>query len=188
MKNSNIPEDPLSLMMRAKEGDGEAFGRLYELYFVPVSRYISLRVKQKEDARDLTQEVFMRVYQAAHGFSNEQKPPLAYFFTVARNAVIDYWRKDRTVLFENPTVLEAVADEREGIQGAMEKKEIGDALRNAIGHLTEDQQEVIVLKFINEVPNRDIAALLGKSEEAIRQLQCRALKALRHDLKKNNFL
>ncbi|MCI0532633.1 sigma-70 family RNA polymerase sigma factor, partial [bacterium] len=64
-----------------------------------------------------------------------------------------------------------------------EKKEAGEALRRALMTLTEEQQEVVILKFINGMDNKEIAALLGKKEEAIRQLQCRAFKTLRSILK-----
>ena len=87
--------DAKELMRLAKDGDSEAFGLLYSKYFVPVFRYIYLRLKNKEEAEDLAQTVFLRVYKSLTRFRDQGKEPLAYFFTIARNAIIDYWRKKK---------------------------------------------------------------------------------------------
>lgn len=184
MENDGFLHDPHLLMQKAKDGDASAFGQLYELYFVPVFRYIYARTKRKEDAEDLVQTVFLKVYKSIGNFQEQQKPPLAYFFSVARNAVIDYWRKKKDIPFKDPdTALSNIPDTRNNPQEVVQKKIISHILSQAITRLTEEQQEVIVLKFINELSNREIAALISKSEEAVRQLQCRALKALRTYLK-----
>ena len=96
---SDKPEkDPKQLMQLAKNGDTEAFGQLYELYFKPVYRYIYLRTKSKEEAEDLSQVVFIKIFKSIGGFQEQNKQPLAYFFTIARNTVIDHWRKKKDIL------------------------------------------------------------------------------------------
>ena len=175
-------EDPRLLMRQAKEGNGEAFGKLYELYFVPIFRYIYFRVQNKEETEDLTQTVFVKVYKAIPRFQERDASPLAYFFAVARNTMTDYWRKKKPMPLyesfehtlhddasENPLSLSEQHDKERGVMGAL----------NQLG---EEQREVILLKFMNGFRNREIAALLDKSEEAVRQLQCRALKKLRAEL------
>ena len=184
MDPDNFQNNPKELMRRAKKGDVEAFGTLYSFYFTTIFRYIFFRVQNKNTAEDLTQDVFLKVYNSISQFREMAQPPIAYFFTVARNSVIDYWKKKKEVLFENP---EIIADKApflpESALEIFEKKEASFAIYQAMARLTDEQREIITLKFINELSNKEVSALLGKSEEAIRQLQCRALKVLRQELK-----
>jgi RNA polymerase sigma-70 factor, ECF subfamily len=176
--------NPQDLLFKAKQGDIEAFGSLYEAYFTPIYRYIFWRLRNKELAEDLVQTVFVKVFQKIDKFEDRGKNPLAYFFTVSRNLIIDYQRKNK----------EASLDELEeqGVQASDKKKDLIEGVENslqlekiikALDSLAKEQREVIVLKFINNLPNEEIARLMNKNEAAIRQLQCRALKALREELK-----
>lgn len=185
----NFQNDPETLMRLAKSGDAEAFGRLYELYFAPVFRYIYFRVRNKEEANDLTQKVFLKVFCSLPNFRDQNKSPLAYFFVVARNAAIDYWKAKKEIsVDDSENAFGQIPDKANNPIELVEKQETSQALYRAVNQLTDDQQEVIVLKFINEMPNKEIAALLGKTEEAVRQLQCRAIKALRQILKNQNLI
>lgn len=175
-------EDEFLLLEQAKGGDATAFGELYRLYFAPIYRYIYFRVKHAEEAEDLTQSVFTRVYASLDRYEHRGSPLLAFLYTVARNAIIDYWRKKKSVTFDDPEHLQAEIDAAQKIVPELQDPFDSATLRSAIQRLTDDQQEVVVLRFINDLPNRDIAEQLGKSEEAIRQLQSRALKALRQIL------
>jgi RNA polymerase sigma-70 factor (ECF subfamily) len=103
--------------------------------------------------------------------------------------VIDYWRTKKEIRLDDPeSVFEKIPDKANNPIELAEKKEASQAVHRAIQQLTEIQQEVIVLKFINDTPNKDIAELIGKTEEAVRQLQCRALKALRQILKNQKLI
>ena len=174
--------DPRALMRLAKEGDSRAFNKLYRLYFTPIFRYIYFRVKTKETAEDLAQEVFLKVYRSLAVFKATKASPLAYFFTVARNTVIDYWKKKKDILTDDLESFKAV-DKAKNPAEMADIKIAGETLQKAVKKLTEEQQEVIVMKFISDLPNKEIANLLSKTEEAVRQIQCRALKALRQELK-----
>lgn len=176
--------NPQELLLRAKQGDTEAFGGLYKFYFTPIYRYIFWRLRNKELAEDLVQTVFVKVFQKIDKFEDQGKSPLAYFFTVSRNLIIDYQRKKK----------EASLDELEeqGVQEPDKKRDLVEGVENklqlekiikALDGLVKEQREVIVFKFINDLPNEEIARLMKKKEAAIRQLQCRALKALREKLK-----
>jgi len=183
MENNNSKQDPKMLIQIAKEGDNEAFGLLYELYFVPIFRYIYFRVNSRVEAEDLTQEVFLKTYRNIENFEDKNKLPLAYFFTIARNTVIDYWRKKKELVVNEEKILAKTPAKNSNPIDLVEKKEIGEIIKQSLQDLTEEQQEVIILKFFSERSNREIATLLNISEEAIRQLQCRALKALRQKFK-----
>lgn len=175
-------DDEFLLLEQAKSGDATAFGELYRLYFAPIYRYVYFRVKHAEEAEDLTQSVFTKVYASLDAYEHRGRPLLAFLYTVARNTIIDYWRKKKSVTLDDPERLQAEIDAAHKIVPELQDPFDTAMLRGAIQRLTDDQQEVVVLRFINDLPNRDIAEQLGKSEEAIRQLQSRALKALRQIL------
>lgn len=182
-----LETDPKKLIERAKAGDKKAFGNLYSLYFVPVFRYVYLRIQSREEAEDLTQTVFMKVYQSLGKYRDVGKDPLAYFFTVARNSIIDFSRKKKDVSFgaESEAILEIQSNDEDPI-ARLEKDESAQKIRKAISSLPEMQKEVIVLKYINEMTNEEIAKILDKNEAAIRQIQHRALEKLKKFLKEEN--
>jgi RNA polymerase sigma-70 factor (ECF subfamily) len=183
MEPDKPKNDPQRLMSLAKSGDQEAFADLYQLYFVPIYRYIYTRVKDREVTNDLTQSVFLKVYTALPNFEEKNHSPLAYFFTVARNIVIDYWRSKKEVHTGDQTnVLENIPDNTDNPLEVAEAKETRQAVREAIQSLTVDQQEVINLKFMNGLSNREVSRIMERTEEAIRQLQCRAIQSLRQIL------
>lgn len=173
--------DPKELMEQAKKGDKEAFGKLYEEYYVPIYRYIHFRIFKKEDAQDLAQTVFLKVYQSIGKYKNKGTEPLAYFFTVARNTMIDYLRKRKELNLYDFVEIEAQnKDNPEEIAGKNETKEI---VEKAILNLKDDQKEVVIMKFMIGLPNDEIAKQLGKSEDSIRQIQHRALETLKKKIK-----
>jgi len=162
---------------RARSGDRGAFAELYDLHVDSVYRYLLYRVREPSDAEDLTSEVFTRAFANIHRYRWQGKSFLAWLYTIARNAVTDRRRRDRPtmdlddafgIMEEGPT-----AHER-AVHG-----EAVDALRGAVKHLTTEQQEVIVLRFVENLSSRQVAQVLGKNEGAIRALQFRALGRLR---------
>ena len=95
--------DAAKLMDQAREGDQGAFSLLYEQYATPLYRYIYFRVTRKEDSEDILQTVFLKAYRALPKFRNQGKNPLSFFYTIARNAIIDYRRKKKDVRSEEHT-------------------------------------------------------------------------------------
>jgi RNA polymerase sigma-70 factor, ECF subfamily len=174
--------DPKLLMAKAKEGDHQAFTILYEMYFTPIYKYIYVRVSDKLEAEDLAQEVFLKVFKTVGRFNVTGSSPLSFFYTVARNTIIDAWRKKRDVVIRDEEhrdeMFESLEDKEDLPDEVFEKNQNAVKLHDAIGKLTREQQEVVTLKFIDGLGNKEIAEVLGKKEDAIRQLQSRALKAL----------
>ncbi|MFH0928332.1 MAG: RNA polymerase sigma factor [bacterium] len=174
------------LLKSAKNGDREAFGLVYKSFYTPIYRFIYFRVGDEEVAKDLTQTVFIKIFQKIEGYYSSESKPIAYFYRVARNTLIDHWRKNKALS------LDALTEENENAEEISSKRELPDALtetalsleklRRAIPLLAADQQEVVICKFINQLSNEETALAMGKSEAAVRQLQCRALKALRRVL------
>ena len=166
---------------RARNGDVAAFGEIYDTHVDSVYRYLLYRVREPSDAEDLTSEVFTRAFANIHRYRWQGKSFLAWLYTIARNAVTDRRRRDRpTVELDNAYGLAAegpTAHDR-----AVLGEEV-DALRGAVKHLTGEQQEVLVLRFIENMSSREVATILGKNEGAIRALQFRALGRLRKILR-----
>lgn len=168
--------NPKELIDRAKRGDDQAFGALYSLYYVPVFRYIYFRVKNKEEAEDIAQIVFVKAYGAIGRYVERGKDPLAYFFTIARTTIIDYWRKKKPLSLEE---LEYDPPASSTPYDNALQEEAKRLVTRYVEHLSDDQKDAIVMKFIHGLSNAEISQVLKKSEVAIRQLQSRGLRALR---------
>ena len=162
---------------RARNGDRSAFAELYDTYVDSVYRYLLYRVREPADAEDLCSEVFTRAFANIHRYRWQGKSFLAWLYTIARNAVTDRRRRDRpTVDIDNAFGL---AEDGPTAHDRAVHGEAVDALRGAVRHLTSEQQEVLVLRFVENRSSREVAKILGKNEGAIRALQFRALGRLR---------
>lgn len=178
MKKQNIP-DLGSLVQQAKKGDTEAFGKIYDELVKPVYRYIYYRV-DPQIAEDLTEETFLKAWQNLRKYKQGKTPFSSWVFKIAHNLLCDHYRKHQTVdeIDENsPAPIENYHPEYEVNLRLNQVK-----LRKAIKKLPPNYQQIIVLKYINELENDEIAQVTGKSEGAIRILQFRALKQLRVSL------
>lgn len=167
------------LVRKAVDGDSQAFGELYALYFAPIYRYIYVRISVKHDVDDITQTVFLKAWQAVSRYENQGRPFLAWLFTIARNSVFDYRKKKREVFLDDTPI----RDESVALAPRDEEKELYNeqllAVRKALLDLSEDQQDVIVLRFIEGRSYREIASLIEKSEDAVRAIASRGLRELR---------
>ena len=162
---------------RARNGDRSAFAELYDTHVDSVYRYLLYRVREPADAEDLCSEVFTRAFANIHRYRWQGKSFLAWLYTIARNAVTDRRRRDRpTVEIDNAYGL---AEDGPTAHDRAVHAEAVDALRGAVRHLTSEQQEVLVLRFVENRSSREVAKILGKNEGAIRALQFRALGRLR---------
>jgi len=165
------------LIRRAKQGDQDALVEIYERYRASVFSYIFYRLSDQDDAEDLTAEVFMRMLTKIHTYVHQARPILAWLYTIARNLVIDHYRSGRKI---NAMPLdEARLTSEYGLPGKEVQEHLDqEALAQALDCLTEEQRQVILLKFIEGRENEEVAEILGKNERAVRSLQHRALVAL----------
>ena len=183
MKSENI-ENLNSLMAQAGAGDAEAFDRIYTEFLTPVYRYVYLRTQNRQLAEDLTQTVFIKAFESLPRFVNQHRQPLAYFFTIARNAIIDFRRKRQIELAEfNDEIIQEIEDVAVRPDMILIQDDDRTEIQKALAELSEDESEVITLKFMNGLPNREIAEILGKTEANIRKIQSRAIQNLRILLK-----
>lgn len=177
------PEKMAQLVEAAQAGSAEAFGELYDALVDPIYRYIFYRVSSREDAEDLTEQVFLRGWEYLAQFRPTAGATFSsWLFRIAHNAVVDLYReRTRTGTVE---ISEAISDDAARANPSREAalRLASDSLRSAIGQLPENYQSIIILKFVNEFSNQEISAILGKPEGSIRVLQFRALARLREIL------
>jgi RNA polymerase sigma-70 factor (ECF subfamily) len=170
----------MAAVKAAQEGDGEAFGQLYDAYADLVHRYISYRVNNHALAEDLTSETFLRALRRISTFTWQGRDFGAWLVTIARNLIADHYKSSRHKL-ERPTadLIEAGAERHEdGPEDEVLAGITNAALLNAVRQLGHEQQECIVLRFLQGLSVAETAAILGKNEGAVKALQYRAVKAL----------
>jgi RNA polymerase sigma-70 factor (ECF subfamily) len=171
------------LIARSVKGDAQAFGDLYERYLVSIYRYIYARIGEVREAEDLTETVFVKAWQALPTFKREKASFRTWLFRVAHNLMVDYYRtfKEEIELPEEDT-LQSPSPQPEEDVIAMEDSV---HLSTAIWKLNPLHQEVLTLRFVNEMSHKETAEVMGKSVGAVRVLQHRALKALQEQLEKS---
>ncbi len=162
---------------RARRGDRGAFAELYDEHVEAVYRYVLYRLREASDAEDVTSEVFTKAFASIHRYRWQGKSFLAWLYTIARNAVTDRRRRDRpTIELDNAF---GIPEQGPTAHDQAVHGEQVEALRGAVKHLTGEQQEVLLLRFAENLSSRQVAVKLGKNEGAIRALQFRALGRLR---------
>jgi RNA polymerase sigma-70 factor (ECF subfamily) len=177
------PEDPeqeriAALVTLAQQGDGEAFGMIYDRYVDAVYRYLYYRVGSHPLAEDLTSETFMRALRRIDSFHWQGKDIGAWFVTIARNLVTDHFKSSRFRLeVSTGDILDADRAD-EGIEDAVLDHLRNAELLGAVQQLKPEQQECIVLRFLQGLSVAETAAVMNRSEGAIKQLQLRAVRAL----------
>ncbi len=170
-------QDEQSLVQRAQQHDQEAFAELYEEYFDKIYRYIALKIGNRVEAEDMTQQVFVKALHSISSYKWKGSPFSAWLFRIAHNQVVDYLRKKT----RQPaiTLNESFMASGDNPHSTTEKKMDIEQLMIATKELTAAQQEVILLRFNGELPIAQVARIMGKSEGAVKALQHSAILALR---------
>ncbi len=175
-----MQQDEQSLVRRAQHRDQEAFAQLYEEHFDKIYRYVALRIGDKIEAEDMTQQVFLNALQSISSFKWKGIPFSAWLFRIAHNQVVDYFRsKKRTTV----PLDESLVSNDNNPQLVVEQKLDIEQLLLATKQLTEAQREVISLRFAGELPIAQVAKTMGKSQGAVKALQHSAIVALRKTLR-----
>jgi RNA polymerase sigma-70 factor (ECF subfamily) len=161
-------------LVEAARADAARFGELYELHFDCVYGYISRRVMNRADAEDVTADVFRKALAGIGRFEWRGVPFAAWLLRIAANALADrgqrLQRHREISISEDPPEVST-----QGLREAQERAQVF----KLVGGLPEDQRRVVVLRFVEGKSIREIAEELGRSEGAVKQLQFRALRALR---------
>jgi RNA polymerase sigma-70 factor (ECF subfamily) len=167
-----------SLVRQAAGGSFEAFGSLYSTYLDRIYRYIYYQVKDKMTAEDITEEVFVKAWKAIRTCQGREDTFQAWLYRIARNHLADTLRNNSRVTSLDGEGTIDIADPCERVESGAEYQE----LLKTIAGLPEVQRQVIVLKFIEGLDNREIGRVLGKNEGAVRVAQMRGLESLRNIL------
>lgn len=165
------------VILRAKNGDKEAFAALYTQLYTPLYRYILSRSKDKELAEDVCQQTFLKFFEALSSYEPE-KSPLAYLFTIAKRLLINHGEKKSFEQFDE-TFLETYDDESTSIIDEIHLERLSQEINTFLPKLTNDEQEVIRLYFFSELSYKEISDILEKEEAYLRKIKERALKKLR---------
>jgi RNA polymerase sigma-70 factor (ECF subfamily) len=165
------------LVAEAQAGDADAFGAIFDAYAGPIYRFIASRVNRPSDAEDLTQLVFVKALEALPRYEARGIPFGGWLFRLARNAVIDQIRTRKDHL----SLLAATTRETDdaGPEARAALRDDLDRVAVALRELTDDQREVIELRFFAGLSVLEAAAVMGRQEGTIRGLQFRAIAAQR---------
>lgn len=165
------------LILQAKSGNTEAFGKVYTTLYTPLYRYVVSKSHDIELANDICQQSFLRFYEALDSYSPD-KTPLAYLFTIAKRLLINHGEKKTFESFDE-TLVDTVHDEDVKILEEAHIKHLFKHVNTLLPSLTHDEQEVIRLFFYSELSHKEISEILEKEEAYIRKIKERALKKLR---------
>lgn len=180
------PTDPArevwALVERAQAGETEAFGLIYDRYVDTVFRFVYFRVGNRQLAEDLTSDTFLRALKRIGSFTWQGRDLGAWLVTIARNLVADHFKSGRYRLeVTTGDVMDAEREDR-GPEGSPEAAVVDHitnvALLTAVKQLNPEQQECIVLRFLQGFSVAETARAMGKNEGAIKALQYRAVRAL----------
>ena len=173
------------LVIKAQHGDMDAYGQLYDAFIDPIYRYIFFRVN-KDEAFDLTENVFLKMWENLQSYRPRSEAFFSsWLFRIAHNVVVDHYRGRK----ENVSLdIDLPDTKRHHNPIIMTEQKLGqEALQIAIGKLKKKYQQVIILKYINELENEEIANILGCTEGSLRIIKFRALRALREVLQSMNI-
>ena len=185
-QSTNLAQRRLTrTVRRARGGDAKAFGLLYDEYSGRVYAFIRSRVESTHDAEDVTATVFLKAWEAIRSYDERGLPFSAWLFRIARNAIVDEYR--RTTRRPAPTDEPIEAGEPvEGPEAAVVAAADAARVRAAVGALTEEQAAVIALRFWWDMSLKETAEAIGKNENAVKALQHRAVRALARALEEGD--
>ncbi|MEK7641125.1 MAG: sigma-70 family RNA polymerase sigma factor [Patescibacteria group bacterium] len=169
------------LIEQAKDGQQESFGKLYDHYITPIYRFVMVKVNHRDDAEDLTHEVFLSAWQNLKNYKFQGFPFSSWLYQIARNKVIDHYRTKKmhsSIDDVDENIFEIVGALEKGLDTSIAL----ETVKEAIASLSPDQQDVLVMKFVEDLNNGEIATALKKSDGAVRLLQHRAINNLKAKL------
>ncbi len=177
--NKNQENSVENVLAKAVEGDLEAFSVLYKENVQRIYTYIYYRTGNKHDAEDLTARVFQRALGHIRKYEDKGIPFSAWLYRIAHNLVAnwhrDHSRKKEISIDETPMELPGAEMPESSM---IKNQEVGELLTN-VRRLPADRQMLLILKFVDGLTNMEIAAIMGKSEGAIKSLYHRTLLQLR---------
>src|SRR5688572_20118905 len=161
VRNIMTPEQE-KLIKRAKSGDSQAISELYRAHAQMIYRFIAYRVPTTADAEDLTSEVFMRMLEGLPSYEIMEVPFEAWLYRIATHRIADFFRKHSRQK-QHIELHETLANDDPMPEEAMQRQQEFKRLRNALEYLTQEQQDVLLLRFIENKNHQDVADILEKT-------------------------
>lgn len=175
IRKTMTPEEQ-QLILRAKDGDSQAVSDLYRANAQTIYRYVAYRVPTTADAEDITSEVFMRMIEGLPKFEIKDVPFEAWLYRIATHRIADFFRKKSRK--QDIELYDTVPNDDPLPEETMQKQQEFKHLRSALSYLNQEQQDVLILRFIENKNHQDVAEILDKSASAVRTIQHRALVRL----------
>jgi len=177
-------EDERTLVERAIRRDQEAFGALYDRHVVRVYRHVYYMVGNAAEAEDLTAQAFLQAWEAIERYQIRGAPFVSWLMRIAHNLGVSHLRS-RKPSSELPEGL--IDHSRDGNPEDVLQRELeSERVREAILRLRDEHRQVIILRFVQDLDYREVAAIVGKSVPAVRVIQHRALHALRKQMERDD--
>lgn len=174
------------LLKRAEEGEKEAFAEIYDFYVVKIFRFVYLKTSSKETAEDLTSETFLKYWKYIKAkVKADEKEKIenskigSFIYKIARNLIIDFYRRKNYETVEiSEEDKETIIDRKQDILAELNRKQEIEELRKALGRLKDDYQEILILRYVEDLSITEIAEITEKKKGAIRVQLYRATKML----------
>ena len=167
------------LVKKARQGDSNAFGQLYEIFAQRIFKYVRIKIQDRQESEDILQEIFIKAYMGLNSLSMENLNFSAWLYKVAGNTINDHFRKK----YRTP-IISGIEEGFDLPDGKSLEKEITaksdlETAREAFVHLPPLYKQVLELRFLQDLTLREVAEIMGKSNLSIRLLQYRALKKVK---------
>ncbi|MDW8213161.1 MAG: sigma-70 family RNA polymerase sigma factor [Roseiflexaceae bacterium] len=171
----NLSLSDSELIKRAQDGDHAAFAQIYDRYAQPLYRYIYFRIGDPDLAEDLQAEVFLRAFESLDRYEDRGWPLSAWLYRIARDRTVDVIRRRR---LRQTVPLESWSGACDGPDREIDARLDCEELQRLLDDLTDDQRQVIYLRFLADLSIQEVALRLGRSEGAVKALQHRGLQSL----------
>lgn len=174
-------EEIEKLVTESQRGDSAAFGKLYDIFIDPIYRYVHYRVGAS-DSEDLTELVFLKSWENVRQYKKGIRSFSSWIFRIAHNVVVDHYRSrhPEDELTEDIIDHRDEANSQKRAHQSFDQEILGKAMREIKDHY----RQILILKYINDLTNDEIAYIMGRSHAALRILQFRALRSLRRVLER----
>jgi RNA polymerase sigma-70 factor (ECF subfamily) len=176
------------LVARLKDRDDDAYREVLERYTDPLYNYLYAMTGDTQLSQDILGDTFLRMVEKIDSYTYYGAPFKAWLYRIAHNLAVNALKRARfTVGVEDlDRVARPVTDPAIRVAARIEEEELRAALRAALPELTQDQQQVLMLRFVDGQSPGEVAETLGKSENAVKQLQFRAVRSLERLLRRHD--
>lgn len=179
MDVNNIDEK--ALLQQAQQFDEKALAKIYDIYSPMIYRYAMRLLGNQQVVEDCLSETFLRFLKTLHNAQGPVDHLQSYLYRIAHNWIIDYYRRSK---IDPDELTDDIAEKTNSVEEQAYQSILISKIRKALLSLTSEQQQIVILKYLEGWENEEIATLLNKNNGAIRSQVFRALNALRKELLK----